>query len=209
MAKSGKKPSASRTDLRNSLADALFAAAREHGWRDLDMAAIAKAAGCSTAEARTVATSATDLLGHAIRRADGHALGEVASFEEQDTVRDRLFALLMARFDALAPHRDGIRSIVRSGLADPTLHVLVLSQGLCSMNRMLEAAGLPATGPFNMIRAKGLAMVNAHATRVWLEDDSPDAGKTMKALDRDLARAESLARILDPDCCRRNNTPTT
>ena len=64
------------------------------------------------------------------------------------------------------------------------------------MARVLEAAGLRASGPFDLFQAKGLALVYADAFRVWVRDDSPDQARTMAALDRGLRRAEKTVRLL-------------
>lgn len=190
------------------LIDGLFVAAEQHGWRGLALEQIAEAADLDLKIARRTATSAVDLLGHAIRRADRYALGEIAAFADDDTTRDRLFALLMARFDAMTPHRDGVKAILQGGRFDPALHLTIAAQGLCSMSRMLEAAGLSADGPAGLARAKGLALVNANAVRTWLDDDSEDLGKTMSVLDKGLARAESLALSFDPAARRAKSEKT-
>ena len=62
---------------------------------------------------------------------------------------------------------------------------------------MLEAAGILSSGPFGLLRAKGLLAVWLITERVWLGDDSPDLGPTMAALDRNLRRAEKFATQLD------------
>jgi hypothetical protein len=69
---------------------------------------------------------------------------------------------------------------------------------MCSMARMLEAAGLSARGPVGAVRTKGLAVVYANAVRAWLGDDSTDMASTMAALDKGLRQAERAA-----DLCRR------
>lgn len=197
MAKAAKK-SANKRDPLDLLIDGLFDAAAEHGWCALTLEKIAEEAGIDHTVARRNATSRIDLLGHAFRRADRMALNETAVFDEDDSVRDKLFALLMARLDAMTPHRDGIRAILRDGKLDPALHVTIATQGLCSMSRMIEAAGLSATGPFGLARAKGLMLINANALRGWLDDESEDLAKTMAILDKGLGRAESLALSMDP-----------
>ncbi|MEQ8665669.1 MAG: hypothetical protein RIC16_08080 [Rhodospirillales bacterium] len=212
MAKSTKRKTSStrrtETDQAERLIAALFAAAERHGWRKLTMSGIADEAGCSLKDALAVSPTRYALLGKAIQQADRKALGEMDGFTDDDTVRDRLFALLMARFDAILPHRDGVRAILCGGICDPGLHATIAVQGLCSMSRMLEAAGLSASGPIGLARAKGLALVNANALRVWLDDDSDDLAKTMVALDKGLARAESVALSLDPLARRRSDDTT-
>ena len=204
MAKVEKK-SAKRDPL-DALIDAMFEAATQHGWRALSMETITETASIDPEIACRTATSRIDLLGHGIRRADRAALNETAAFDDEDSVRDKLFALLMARFDSMAPHRNGIRAILEDGKFDPALHIMIATQGLCSMSRMLEAAGLSAAGPLGLARAKGLLLVNANALRIWLDDDSEDMAKTMSALDKGLGRAESLALSLDPTACRKKHS---
>jgi len=189
---------AKNRSLEERLVDGLFAAAETHGWRRLGMAHVADAAGCDLAEALERFANPASLLCHAIGRADEAALREIKTFTAQDSTRDRLFALLMARFDFVAPYRAGIAAILRDGIFDPGLGLLIVGRGLCSMTRMLEAAGLPTTGPIGLARAQGLAAVNANAVRVWLRDDTPDLARTMAALDKGLERAEMIARSMDP-----------
>jgi hypothetical protein len=47
-----------------------------------------------------------------------------------------------------------------------------------------------------MLRVKGLALAYLWTFRVFLDDDGEDLGRTMAALDRALARCESVAQSL-------------
>ena len=193
--------------LEDKLVDGLFTAAERHGWRRLSMAHVAEDAGCRLDEAVKRFTNPTGILCHVIGRADRAALAEVAGFTDEDSPRDRLFALLMARFDAVAPYRAGIAAILRDGLFDPGLGLLIAGRGVCAMTSMLEAAGIATTGPIGFVRAQGLAVVNANAFRVWLRDDTADHAKTMAALDKGLERAEMFARSFDPSARRSRKSP--
>ena len=74
---------------------------------------------------------------------------------------------------------------------------------LCSMAVMLEAAGVSAGGAAGRARAKGLAAIYLSVLRVWLDDDSEDASRTMAALDRHLDNADRAMAFL---CRRRGPT---
>lgn len=184
--------------LEDRLVDGFFAAAESYGWRRLRMQHVAEAADCDLAEAIGRFPNPASILCHVIGRADRAALAEIKTFSDEDSTRDRLFALLMARFDAVAPYRAGIAAILRDGFLDPGLGLLIATRGLCAMTKMLEAAGVATTGPVGLARAQGLVAVNANAVRVWIRDDTPDLSHTMAALDKGLARAEMIARSLDP-----------
>ena len=57
---------------------------------------------------------------------------------------------------------------------------------------MLELSGLSANGLGGALRRKGLGLICADVTRIWLRDDSADNNATMAALDKRLARVEAL-----------------
>ncbi|MBD3666319.1 MAG: TetR/AcrR family transcriptional regulator, partial [Kangiella sp.] len=139
-------------------------------------------------------------------RIDGTMLAEAdaltADGDDGGAIRDRLFDLMMARFDALAPYRPAMAEITKDALRDPG-SARFLPRMARSMSRILEAAGVGATGLSGAVRAKGLALVYAEAFRVWLGDETADQSKTMAALDRGLARAEKAQRFLARACTRR------
>ncbi len=175
--------------------EAALALAAASGWRKLGLADIAKEAGLTMAEVRSVFPSKAAILTGFVRRTDERVLagGKV----EGSTARDRLFDVLMRRFDVLQPDRNAVRAIIRDSLCDP---LAVLCQGpklLCSMAWMLEAAGLSSAGLNGVLRTKGLALVYLVALRAWLKDDSADLAKTMAVLDRGLRQAEKLAACLE------------
>jgi hypothetical protein len=61
------------------------------------------------------------------------------------------------------------------------------------MARMLEGAGETADGLGGCARTAALTGIYLYAVKVWKNDDSPDMGKTMAALDKALTYAEETA----------------
>ncbi len=176
--------------------DAALTLAAARGWQRTGLADIAAKAGVTLAELRGAFPSKASILNGLIRRTDTLvlAMGTV----EGSSARDRLFGLLMRRFDALQPHRDAVSAIVRDSICDPLVPICHGPRLLCSMASMLEAAGLSSAGPAGMIRTKGLALIYLTALRAWLTDDSADQARTMAVLDRGLRQAEALAKVLFP-----------
>ena len=115
--------------------------------------------------------------------------------DASEGVRDRLFELLMRRFDALAPHKAAVAAILRD-IIDPAVGLVGLPALARSMIWTFEAAGIPVAGLAGLLRVKGLALIYANAVRVWLRDDTADLAPTMAALDKGLRRAESLMDLL-------------
>jgi AcrR family transcriptional regulator len=183
--KAAAKPTASAQDR---LVDAALSLAARQGWRRTGMAAIAAEAGLSLGEAYAAAPSKLALLAAFHRRVDETALAIAADGAEPG--RDRLFDVLMRRFDALAPHRPALRSILRDSLGDPAA-VLGLPALLHSMGWMLEAAGISAGGLRGRLRCHLLTGLYLSVLRGFLDDESTDLARTMALLDQRLRWGES------------------
>jgi AcrR family transcriptional regulator len=184
----GKKAPA---DLREAVIDAAFALAVERGWRDLSLAEIAEAAGLPLSRVYPVFPSKQAILDGFSRRVDAAMLAEEG--EGLDTpARDRLFDVVMRRFDALQPHREALGIVLQDQLRDPLAACCGLGRLGRSMAATLEAAGFSTTGCRGVLRVKGLSAIYLSTLRVWLRDDSEDMAKTMAHLDQQLARADAL-----------------
>jgi AcrR family transcriptional regulator len=178
-------------DPRKRILTAALDLAAARGWRDLPLSAIAAEAGVGLALMLETFPSKSALVRGLLADTDARVLAG-AEADAGASVRDRLFDVLMRRFDALAPNKDGVAAIVRDTALDLAFAVCVGPRLMGSMGWMLEAADVPSGGVAGLIRCKGLALIYFSALRVWLDDDTPDMAPTMAALDRGLARAECL-----------------
>jgi len=168
------------------------------GWRDARLADIAAAAGVSLADLHAHFASKAAILAAFSRRIDAEVLARDDPDIADQPARDRLFDVLMRRFDALAPHKAALRVIVRETATDPFAAAGAAVTLHRSMAWMLEAARLRGSGPGGLIRCKGLAAIYLATLRVWFDDDSEDMARTMAALDRRLNQVERVLRL-----CRR------
>jgi AcrR family transcriptional regulator len=187
---------AKKADLSRHIIDTAITLAGEKGWRATTMADIAARAEISLAEIYRVFPAKSDILKGFTRRIDEAVLSVGPDGDESETPRDRLFDVLMRRFDALTPYRSGLESISRDLRGDP----VAASVYACGLRRslawMLEAAGIPSDGIAGALRVKGLAVIYLMVFRVWLTDDSADLSRTMAALDARLRQAEQFSRSL-------------
>lgn len=168
----------------------------ERGWRQVSLSDVAEAAGMPFDELSRLYWSKTDLLVAFQRRIDEQVLMDTEAPDEEESPRDRLFDILMRRFDALHPYKDALRRLGRDLPRDP-FAAMVWVRGLKrSMSWTLAAAGAGGSGIHGILSTKGLIVVWLFAVRAWLSDDSPDMAKTMAALDKALARAESVAETM-------------
>jgi len=187
----------------------LFAAALKlaalQGWAETTMADVAEEAGVGLAEARRLFPDKLHLLAGWIAHVDEQMLAGGADDIGDEPVRDRLFDLLMRRFDALKPHRKGLAAIVRHLARDP-LSAGCLAAGPVrrSLEWTLAAARAEGSGPFAPLLVKGLGVVYLAGLRAFLKDDSEDLSATMAALDKALNRAEAAVRWLPMGGARRS-----
>lgn len=184
------------TDLEDKLVDSMLALAESEGWRGLSAGAIARHAGVPLADLYPAYGSRLAILASFLRRIDRKIMAAPFAFAPEDTARDRLFEVVMRRFDALRPHREALRRIRAGMMLDPLAAAAAMPAFGCSMAWMLEAAGIPSDGAAGALKAAGLAGVWARTFRVWLDDDTPDLARTMAALDRNLGRADRCAQVV-------------
>lgn len=182
---------AGRAALPERIIETAFALSQEHGWRDLSLAEIAEAVGLPLSEVYPVFSSKQAILNGFSRQIDAAMLAEGGADMELPA-RDRLFDMIMRRFDALQPHKEALGVILQQQLGDPLGTCCGLGRLRRSMAATLEGAGFSTTGCRGMLRVKGLSAVYLATLRVWLRDDSEDMAKTMAHLDQQLSRIDSL-----------------
>ena len=157
-------------------------------------------AGVSLAQLRDEFASTLAIVAAHIKETDRAVLAEDISDMAEEPARERLFDVLMRRLEALAPHREAVRSLLRSARRNPPLAVALNGLAVRSQQWMLTAAGIGASGPRGMIRAQGLAVLFASVLRTWVNDDDPGQARTMAALDRALGRGQRFVGLLDDLC---------
>ncbi len=177
-------------DFDSALIAAFFRLAAAQGWGRTSVAEAARAAALPLAEARVRFPGRAAVLRHFGRMADQAALAETPT---EGTVRDKLFDLLMRRFDALQAHRAGVIALLRALPSEPPTALLLACATRRSMRWMLEAAGVSAAGLRGELRVRGLVGVWVWTLRAWERDESDDLSGTMAALDAALRRAGRLA----------------
>ncbi|MCK8786969.1 TetR family transcriptional regulator [Roseomonas sp. NAR14] len=188
-------PGGSATDPAERAIAAFWEVVARHGWQGATMGRIARAAALDLGALRGIAPTAWHLLRlHAARVDQAVLAGTVPG--QGGSPRDRVFDVLMRRFDALLPYRAGVLRFMDDLPRDPLAGLAVTPLLLCSMGWMLEAAELDPRGPAGALRTKGLLGIWLAGLRAWRADDSVDLGTTMAALDRAIERAEKVARTL-------------
>lgn len=124
--------------------------------------------------------------------------------DPQDSVRERLFDLLMQYFDELSLQKDVALNIERGFRARP--------KALCQRHKlifnlfgdMLNACHASPKGLRGRLRVRSLQALFLLVYKVWRDDDTDDMAKTMAALDKHLAKAEQWEEKLACPLTRRS-----
>jgi AcrR family transcriptional regulator len=193
----GERNMPRKTDVPGKIISAAFRLSEDRGWRYVTVAEIAKEAKISLAELYDIYPSKGAILRGFARRIDEQMLAGAAQTDASEAPRDRLFDVIMRRFDAMAPYKPQLAGVIRDSVAGRPLAGLCAGARLLrSMAWTLEAAGISSAGPVGRLRAKALAVIYLSTLRAWFADDSEDMAHTMAVLDRALRRAETVAEAL-------------
>lgn len=161
-------------DIPDRACAAMLELVSETSWPQVTLRAIAEKAGIPLAELYARANGKSALLAHLSARYDEAALATAAS--PSDDAHDRLFDAVMARVEAMAPHRAALIAIARAkGPISLAAHFPRTARAI------LEAAGIAATAP----RLLAMTAVWARAAQVW-RDDEGALNRTMAEIDKRL-----------------------
>jgi AcrR family transcriptional regulator len=190
---------------REAIVEALMRLASDRPWSDIEVGDIAREAGVTLSEFRDFFPSKGAVLGAFSRMIDKQVLEGTTEDLADEPPKERVFDVMMRRFDALTPYKAALRRISFALRSDP-LSLAALNQvGLNSQRFMLAAAGISTEGPLGNLKIQGAVLVFARTMETWLEDDDPTLARTMARLDRELRNGE---RVLErADDLRRLTTP--
>jgi ubiquinone biosynthesis protein COQ9 len=185
---------------RNRAIQAAFDLAREHGWREVSFPAIAERTGLSLADLRRAFMCKTDILKAFQAEMDAEVLAMTKLAPPEQGPRDRLFDVIMTRFELMAPYKPALARIHAELRCHPGEAAQLVSSTLASQYWMLTGAGAKVGGAGTGLRVAGLAAIYAKVFAVWLDDASPGLDRTMAALDRKLRTGEHWVASMEAAC---------
>ncbi|MBU6372161.1 MAG: TetR/AcrR family transcriptional regulator [Alphaproteobacteria bacterium] len=173
---------------RRALAAAALKTAADKPWRDVTVFDFAAAMNAPIEDiAGTTVGDAVDAIEEWL---DAEAAKGLRGVDWVATPRDRLFDVVMRRFEAMETVRGGLRAIEIALERDPAAVAQQHLRAVRSARWLLSLAGIDADGVAGVARAQGLAVILAQVRMAWRQDDAGDFVKTMAALDKALRRAE-------------------
>lgn len=184
-----------KADIPDMIVETTLDLIAEKGWGRLALGDIAARAKLPVSEVWERFPSKEAVLDEWLRRLD-RRMTEGAPPDLDESPRDRLFEVMMRRFDALQPRRETVRRLLRDGPGDLRLLYARATSWPRTLALMLETAGISTSGASGLLRVEGLAGIHLAVLRAWLRDDTADMARTMAELDKQLRRAETLSAIL-------------
>jgi AcrR family transcriptional regulator len=199
---SAARPATTRGgSVKEKIIDSFLALLAEKSYEQIGLAEIADRAKVSLADLREEFGSTLAILADHIKNIDQAVLAGIDADMAEESAREQLFDVLMRRLEFLDPHKEAIRSLMRSAARNPALMFALNALAVRSQQWMLTAANITASGPLGQMRAQGLALLFANVLRIWVDDDEKGAPRTLAALDRALASGQRWSGLLD-DVCR-------
>jgi AcrR family transcriptional regulator len=195
------QPTGNAGNDRDRIVAALLALLAEKSFEQIALGEIATRAGVSLGAMRAEFASTLAIYAAHIKAIDRAVLDGGEGDMAEEPPRERLFDVLMRRIELLTPHKEAVRSLLRSARRNPGLALALNGLAVRSQQWMLTAADIRASGPRGMLRAQGLALLWARVLRTFVNDDDEGHARTMAELDRALGRGARLIGLLD-DLCR-------
>ncbi len=176
--------------------DAFTRLIAEKGFAEVALREVADAAGLGLAEFYKLYPDKVALVAAFMAKIDVEVLAATPTKSDpEETARDRLFDIMMRRYDALRPYREALAAVRRASQRDPILALAIGPALRRSMAAMLEAASISSEGLAGALRQNGLLAIHAAVSRVYDKDETSDLSKTMAALDTRLKTAERWAQL--------------
>ena len=198
MAKTTSKKRSSKKKIPSQ--DVVEAALRLAGklpWNGISLADIAAEAQVTEDDLGVMFPTKLSIVRAFGRQVDEEVAARGTSISMDETMKDRLFEAMMIRLDVLEKHKDAIASIIRATVpGNPKAMAAGATDLRRAMAQLLDLCDGSPGGLCGQVKLRALGLIYLSVLRVWFSDDTPDTGKTMAALDKGLARAESIMKSL-------------
>lgn len=181
-------------DTNSSVRDILFAEfgrqVLDKGWAHVNCAEIATTSDIKVKVAFVEFRNRYAYVTELIRSIDAEMLANSDLNMGEEPARERLFDVLMTRFDAMQDHKPLIIALNKAAKKDPLLSLHLLALSRLTTDWIMDIARISPSGLMGIARSKGALAAYGRTFMVWLEDDSEDMAKTMSCLDKTLRKGE-------------------
>jgi AcrR family transcriptional regulator len=187
-----KMATSKRAAQSDRIVDAALELADERGWADVRLHQIAERADLSLAEVRGQFHDQDAIANAWFARALTALVAAAPDDIADRRPPERLHAVIMRWFDALAPHRATTARMLQAKLyvSHPHHWVPMIFELSRLIHWFLDAARITSTGRARQLAEVGLTAIFLATLRIWLRDDSTGCERTRRYLRRRLAAAD-------------------
>lgn len=178
------------TEDTQALVDSLLDALLTRSFNDITLRDVAAQADLPLAKVLMQVTSKMELLEAYAARIDGDVLAEDDPDMADEPVRERLFDVLMRRYDTMLPNKLSLVQLERDARPDPALGLALVRIVSTSMKRMAVSAHVETDGLKGALVLAGMMQLHGRVMRVWLHEEDAGQALTMAELDKALRQAE-------------------
>jgi len=179
------------------LARAALALAAKKPWQNVTLDQIVSSAKLPPKEIKKKYKNAEELLPVIVKLIDTETAARVRIRDRKAPTHDRLFEVMMARFDSLQSHRKGIVSIMKAAKTNPSIIAIIFRSLMTSMQHMLRLAHMERKGTRGNLQQIGLFSIYHMALWRWKNDPTPDLARTMPIIDRTIRLGSKIMHHLD------------
>lgn len=164
-------------------------------WAGITLAEIAETAGLSLSDYFGKADKAS--LSEAIEPWLDKAMS-AERIDMEESPRERLFDVIMLRFEAMEPYRAGLLSLMEWRQNSPARAASLFAARKHTAEWALTSAGLDSSAeiPFP-VKALNIAWVISRTTRAWRKEEDADFARTMAMLDAELRGCDERLSWID------------
>ncbi len=181
---------------KDEIVKALLCVMKDHNWADITLIDVANAANLPLQDVCLYFEVKEDILSSYGRQLDRQIADNIGQIREDETCRDRLFDILMERYELLNENRAAVISLFNAIKYDPSQVLTALPHLNASIKHMVELSGMESKGARGALRIAGVAAIYLHGIYNFVHDNGDEMAKVMAGLDRDLARAEDISNLM-------------
>ena len=164
-------------------------------WDQVTLSDLCAASDIELSACATFAITKADISAHVDALLDQAMLNAQTKVDRSQSVKDRLFDVLMGRFDAMEDNRAAWVSILSAEKSDIIANLARQARRIKAGAWALEASGVTASHALGLGQSVSLGRILRQAEGVWVHD-GPDLAKTMANLDQKLRMAEEWSERL-------------
>jgi hypothetical protein len=177
------------TPLLTKLTNSALAMACELAWDQVTLSDLCTASDLTLGECAGASITKADVTAHLDSLVDQAMLACQSKVDRSQGIRDRVFDVLMGRFDAMEENRTAWTSILLAETGDFAANLARRARRIRTGAWALEASGVNTSDLRGASHAIGLARIIRLVEAAWV-DDGADLTKTMARLDQELRKGE-------------------